>query len=366
MTKGKNIFRGLTLDRDKLPGWIKEYAESKFETYDISEIEHIAATQHRCTINGDSKVVQIDFYYAENGKTTLRPTGKHHDISFELATSILGKLEYNITDNSRSYSVHPLNSDDFLTLTEYLEELEGVRKVFYDENEKNGYTLSQYIGKIGDKITLKYFQNKRLQIQGKPAFLYQEVAYFLSSFFPFDEVVKNQAEFYSVNIRPEEIRQEMEELLPSAYNNILGENLRKILAGSLALQKIDIDLDDYSTFVFPALKTLEGVIKEILLSNDVPYERVEKFGELFGWNATQRKYVYSNLDGAMINDGSVKSALGDLYTYYNKNRHRLFHVESIDAATSLVETKQQADQIIFKVLELIERACTDIMSTTSS
>lgn len=365
MAKEKNIFKGLTLDRDKLPEWIEEYAESKFETYEISEIKHIAATQHRCTINGDYKEVQIDFYYADNGKTTLRPIGKHFDVSFELATSILNKVEYKNIDNSRSYSVHPLNSEDFLFLTEYLEDLEGIKKVGYDENEKNGYTLYQYVGKIGDKITLKYFQNKRLQIQGKPAFLYQEVACFLSPFFPFDEVVKNQAEFYSVNIRPEEIRKEMKELLPSAYN-ILGENLKKILAGSLALQKIDIDLEDYSSFVFPALKTLEGVIKEILLSNGVPDERVEKFGDLFGYNGIQRKYVYSNLNGAMINDGAVKVALGDLYTYYNRNRHRLFHVEAVDAATSIIETKQQADQIISKVLELIEKAHTDIMSTTSS
>ncbi|MDD0822343.1 type II toxin-antitoxin system RnlA family toxin [Bacillus cereus] len=362
--KEKNIFKGLNLDREKLPEWIREYSDGKFESYEMTEIEHVSGTQHRCTITGDCKIVQIDFYYAGNGKTTIRPTGQNHEISFEVATHILGKLEYKQADNSRSYSVRSLQDEVFSFLIEYLEDLKGVHRTHYDENEQNKYNLYQYTSKIGDKITLKYYENKTLQIQGKPAFLYQEVACFLSGYYPFNEVIKNQSEFFSVNIRPEEIIQEMKDLLPQAYNS-LGENLKKILSGSLTLQKVDIPMEDYSPFVFPALKTLEGVIKDILLSQRINYRLVREFGQLFE-RGRNGKYVYINADDAKIDSEVVRTVLATLYNYFHRERHGLFHVANIDASTRVIETKPQADRIISEVICLIEQAYIDITSAVTN
>ncbi|MCU4904554.1 type II toxin-antitoxin system RnlA family toxin [Bacillus paranthracis] len=364
MAKEKNIFKGLNLDREKLPEWIREYSDDKFESYEMTQIEHISGTQHRCTITGDCKIVKIDFYYAGDGKTTIRPTGQNHDISFEVANYILGKLTYKQSDNSRSYSIRSLQEEVFSFLIEYLEDLDEVQRTHHDENERNKYSLYQYTSKIGDKITLKYFENKTLQIQGKPAFLYQEVACFLSGYFPFNEVIKNQSEFYSVNIRPEEIRQEMKELLPQAYNS-LGENLKKILSGSLTLQKVDVPMEDYSPFVFPALKTLEGVIKDILLSEGIDFKLVREFGKLFERDRTG-KYVYINADDAKIDSEVVRAALAALYNYYHRERHGLFHVANIDLTTRVIETKPQADRIISEVIRLIEKTYVDVMSVVAN
>ncbi|TMU83786.1 hypothetical protein FGG79_19005 [Bacillus sp. BHET2] len=366
MSKKTNPFKGLLLDRDRLLDWIQEYAEEKFESFEISPITLVGGVQHRCIIQADSKIMLLDFYFNNDDKTTIRPTvGQNQDVSVEIATHILGKLTYKHTDViSRSYSVHPIDEEELKMILQFFdEELEGVKKINQSYNESNNYTLYQYKSNIGDKLTLKYFGNKRLQIQGKPMFLYQEITCLLSGYFPFDEVIKNQSEFFSVEISPEEIREEMQELMPSAYN-FLGENQKKILSGSLALNKIDIPLEDYSPFAFPALKTLEGVLKSIFLSKGVRIKK-DGFGDYFGYNGVLRKQELLvdklDIDGSVV----VKKVIEDLYNYYNKHRHKLFHVEAIDAATRIIETKQEAETIVSDVLSLIEIAHKELNGVAS-
>lgn len=365
--KQKNIFKGLNLDRDKLPEWIQEFAESKFSSFEISDIHFIGGTQYRCTINADLKEILVDFYYAQDGKTTIRPVGQHMDLSTQIASHIRGKQQFNATDRSGNYSVAPLEKDEVDLLVEYLvTELEGVKKINESYNETQKYTLYQFQSKIADKITLKYYETtRRLQVQGKPMYLYQEVTCFLSAYFPFDEVVKNQSEFFNVEIRPEEIRDEMQELLPSTYN-YLDENLKKILSGSLALQKIDIPLEDFSPFVFPALKTLEGFIKKVLHSNGITITKKDNIGGLFGYNETKRTHVYLSKKGTELKDEVTKSWVETLYNYYHKQRHSLFHVETFDAFTRVIESKEEADLIIAKVLDLMEHAHKEMSEATVS
>lgn len=351
----KNIFRGLHLKRSMLPQWIKEFAEKKFTTFTCSEIELVGGNQYRCTIVGDDKELLVDFYFNKDDKTTIQPkVGQNQDISLELATYILGQLEYKHSDiKSRSYSVHPLPKDEFGLIIEYLEEeLKGVKKIYESRNDTNRYSLYQFKSEIGDKITLTYFDNKRLQIQGKPFFLYQEVTCLLSAYFPFEDVIKNQSEFFSVEISPTEVRDEMKEMLPSAYN-YLNEELKKVLSASLALQKIDIELEDYSSFVFPALKTLEGYLKQIFAGKGILIKK-DGFGKHFGYNGVLNKHELLHDPKKEIGCSLTIEVIETLYNYVYKHRHTIFHAEAIVSATRIIETKQVAEQIIERVISLIE------------
>ncbi|PWW26627.1 RnlA-like RNase toxin of RnlAB toxin-antitoxin system [Cytobacillus oceanisediminis] len=354
----KNIFKALNLDREKLPVIINEFAQKRFSSCEVSDIEHINGTLHRCTIQADYKTILLDLYYLENGKTTLRPSGQHMDISTELAAHIKGNIQFAATDRTGDYSVCPLEEEEFDFIIAFLEEgLEGVKKITESHHEEQKYVLYQFQSSIADKITLKYYKTtSRLQIQGKPMYLYQEVTCLLAKDFQkFDEVIKNQSEFFSIEIKPEEIREEMQELLPSAYN-YLGENQRKILSVSLALQKIDIPLEDYSSFVFPALKTLEGFMKQILTSNGIRLSKKETIGDLFGYNGITARHVYLSKEGKELKDGVTKTWMETLYNYYVKERHSLFHVEDMDVFTRIIESKQEADRIISKIIDMMEKA----------
>lgn len=138
-------------------------------------------------------------------------------------------------------------------------ELDGVQKIEEVLSPDGIYKLFKFVGPTGDKLVLKHFTNGTLQIQGKPLYLYQEVTCFLSQYLPFEQVVHNQEQAYCITIDTTGIQQEIVDLLPKAHK-VIDSTLQKILVSSLAFRKIDINLPDYSSFVLPTLRVLDGFI----------------------------------------------------------------------------------------------------------
>jgi hypothetical protein len=357
----KSRYKGLLLNRENLPQWIEEFADETFTNSDVSEINQISGTHHKCIITGDDKEIILDIYFSNDGKTTISPAaGQHQDIKTELAEFILNRLQFKNADiKSRSFSIKHLEREMFDDLIEYLLQLPGVSQTNQKRNEVNRSELWQFSSKIGDRITLIYYDKKTLQIQGKPLYLYQEVTIFLSAFSDFDEVIKNQQEYFNVEISPREVKDKMKESLPSAYN-ILGDNLKKILAGSLTLQKVDLPFDDFSPVAFPALKALEGYLKGILLKYDINV--VSNFGGIF--KPEGNKHVLNAKTREKIGNNITISVAELLYDFLKKHRHTLFHASGIDADIRIIETKQEADSIIEDVLSLIETTHQDLLAVS--
>ena len=210
--------------------------------------------------------------------------------------------------------------------------------------------LYQYQSKIGDRLTIKYFTNKTLQIQGKPMYLYQEVVCLLAEFFPFDEVVKNQAESYSVPLDPAEVRTEIDGLLPTAHT-VLDQTLINILIASVAFTKIDISLPDYSSFAFPALRALEGYLKYLFKTKGITIPK-----QFTHFNEDKTTGIYHLGPNTIATVGCPKTcqAMEEIYNYLNKNRHGLFHTEAIASATRIISNKKDAHKIIWDTINLIE------------
>lgn len=248
-----------------------------------------------------------------------------------------------------SYSVKG-NDEIFKFVLEYLDELEDVTQTYKDTTGKNGYVLYQYQSKIGDRLTLKYFTNKTLQIQGKPLYLHQEVTCLLSQYFPFDEVVKRQAEIFSVPLDPDEIRLEIQQLLPKAYT-VLDETLIKILTASVSFKKIDIKLPDYSSFAFPALRVLEGYLKYLFSTKGVDVGR--QF-TCFDLDTATKTYRLKPDIIKKVGCDKTCQAMEEIYNYFSKNRHGLFHTEAIAVATRIISDKNEAHGIILHTIKLIE------------
>ncbi|MED4990886.1 type II toxin-antitoxin system RnlA family toxin [Parageobacillus toebii] len=361
--KGNKRFKGLVLDKKKLPQWIREFAEQKFESYRISNIEQVKGPQHKCTIVGDGQEILILFYFNNDGKTSINPyVGKARHIGVELAEYILSKMELNnhLLKNS-SYSLQGVNKEIVDDLIEYLESLQedGVEKLKGAYLPQNKCTIYQFRSSMGDKITITYYDNQTLQVQGKPMYLYQEVNCFLSAYVDFNEIIEKQAEFFETSIEPVDIRNEMQQLLPNAYSS-LNETLRKILSSSLTLRKINVKLEDYTPFVFPALKTLEGYLKGIFKEKGIIVKK-EGFGPYIEFNENEKRHVLKPEIKDKINCKKTELAVERLYNYYNKQRHSLFHAEAIAESNRIISNKQEAEEIISQVIKLIETTHNDIV-----
>lgn len=348
--KSKNIFKGLNIDRKFLLGYIEEFCKNQFTKYAFSELVPINNIQYRCKIIGDNKEVLIDFYFNTNGTTTIQPkVGKNTDLSIKLATEILKRLDYKDSDNF-AYSVTPLEQYESDMLIEYLHSLNGVDCIYKSEIKKNNSTIFQFKSSSGDKITITYYANRRLLVQGKPLYLYQEVTCFLSQYFPFSEMIKKQSEYFSVPIEPEEINEELKFRLPTVYS-LLDEQLKSILSVSLTLRKIDLELKDYSSFVFPALRALEGYIKILFQQKGIIINNREGF-DMMKYNG--RKFEISDEASTIIGCQKTCKAIKECYNYYHKHRHSLFHAETITSSTRIIETKEEADTLINDILFLME------------
>lgn len=139
--------------------------------------------------------------------------------------------------------------------------------------------------------------------------------------------------------------------MPRAYGNI-DEMILKLLSPSISLRKVNIELEDYSCYAFPALRALEGYIKYLFGLKSVTIGHT--FGCAFNNNA-----LYPSI-AAQIGDTVFQNELERLYAYFKKNRHVIFHAEQILIGTTLIEDKHEADEIINAVINLIESSYVNI------
>ena len=210
-----------------------------------------------------------------------------------------------------------------------------------------------FTSKIGDKLTINVYQTGTLTLQGKPAYLYGEAISFLSycNDISVDDIVNSINSFHDVNVKTSEVRNDMEVLMPRAYGNI-DETIIKLLSPSILLRKVNVDLEDYSCYAFPALRALEGYIKYLfgLKGIEIGYN----FANIFNGD------VLTPQIAVRIGDTTFQSEVERLYDYFKKNRHIHFHTEQNLSVTKFIEGKHEADEIINTVLNLIESSYANI------
>lgn len=360
----KNIYRKLNIDREKIPYYINNFCKNNFANFDIEGPLEFKNNQRRYRIITDTREILIDFYYNSDGTTTIQPkVGKNIEDSIKVANHILENLDYKPTNKSMSYSIK-LTEEHFRFVIEYFDELDNCKQIVQTRSDKGRYTLFQYRSSIGDSITFKYFDNNTFQVQGKPCYLYSEITSLLAEFFPFEEIVKKQSEYYCVPLNPKEIDNEIRELCPNAYaifDSYEGK-LKTVLTGSLALRKIDIDLPDYSGFVHPALKVLEGYIVILLNKVNIDYNIKDGFN-MFYYNEFQNKFYLKAEVQSEDKYTNYYNAIEECYNFYHNNRHPLFHIGEIIVDTRIIETKSKADNIINNIIELIERTYSSLIQS---
>lgn len=349
-----NFLKNLNLDRSKIKEQVVEYCTEEFTTYSVSDIRHMNNTLYRCDVSGDTKEIVVDFYFKGNGTTTIKPVGQNPDDSFKIGLYLKTNL-CNTNTARASYSIQSVENEVVTVLIEYLLELNGVAKI--NEDVTDLYTLYKFKSLHGDKVVIKYFINKRLQIQGKPLYLYQEITCFLAEYFPFEDIVKAQSDFFSVSITKEDIQEEFDNLLPSS-KDFLGERLKSILSPALAYRQIDISLPDYTGFVFPVLRALEGYIKLLFQTKNIRIKKRNGFDEYIFFDG--QKHFLRPETTIQINCPDTCHAIERSFNYFNEHRNELFHADGIDANIRLVETKQEAVRIIDKTFQIIEETYTSI------
>ena len=345
----KSIF----IDRNKIIELINEIGSNYWSEFSVSELKKINENIYRCELSAENHKAMLNIFFNNDGTTTILPTGKNLEISSQIKILLESKCKYLNTNLGKTYSIKKLSEGWRKKLIDFLASLEEVKTEERKIDTPPKHKSYIFTSKIGDKLTINIYENGTLLLQGKPAYLYGEAISFLSycNAISLDDIIDSINTFHEVDIKINEVRNDMKILMPEAYKNI-PETILKLLSPSISLRKINIDLEDYSCYAFPVLRALEGYIKYLFDNKGIVIGK--NFGGIFN-----KDKLNSNI-AIQINNSNYQQELERLYLYLKNNRHVIFHTEQILIGTTLIENKHEADEIINTVINLIETSYTNI------
>lgn len=300
----------------------------------------------------DNKEMILQFHFLNDGRTTINyKVGKNQESSRSLAEYIKDKAlvdpRHNIYLSFKNFGEQSLKE-----LMEYLSLVPGI-KLIEDKQIPSGQRIIKFVGEQKDEVTFVYHVNSTLQLQGRPVTLYCQVIAFLSEYLSLGDIIESQSKFIPVPIKIADIEYELDSRMPLAHKK-LDPTTRKMIGTSIAFTKIDIKLPDYTAFVFPVLRSLEGQLKSLFFGKGISILDRDGFGPYFDRNG--RKYHLKPGVQKSIGCSKTCSAIEDSYNYYTNHRHSLFHAEIEPVGSTIIENRDEALRIINTVIEIIEQA----------
>lgn len=348
--------KNLNLDQNKMENDLEKNAKSFFGDTATVNIRN-SGNNKNFEISTGSNVYKICVYYKNDGTTSLCSAGS--PTTHDMTDAFIHKIsqDYSISDKkSISFSIPNIDDSTFQVLLDYFNK--DIKASIITEKTENFYKLIQLKGTTGDLLTIKRYLNGNTQFQGKPLVLYTHLCEFVTEFCSAKEIIAAQQEIYDVRINETEIEREYNSRFIKSKVFLEGE-LKSIILPAFSLKNVQIDLSDYSLFVFPILKGLEGYIRAIFKHFNITTDSKDKsIGSFFAPN--MKKYELNVDTRSIIKDTSVQNALGALYTLYSEERNSIFHVDGGIINTRIIETRDEADSIIEKTVNLIESTYIDM------
>lgn len=358
-------FKELNLDQDRLKDCIEEFW--KINNCQNSTYSKVTDSRYRAKYNQDGSLVTVDFIFSNKGTTTIQTqVGKDFEKGEQLASYLKDNL---VSDSSKCIyvTVNNITHVTFELLLDFFKELKNEdldrSEISFSVNSEDLVKkIVRATSRYKDSLTLTHYQTKNtLLIQGKPLYSYRQVSYFLAKYADLNGFLaiasKGEEAPNAINVDENTVETELKALLPNAYSG-LGDGILKMLRTSYTLKDISIPLQDYGCYVFPALRGLEGVMRQLLFDKgySIQIDNNNSFHGIFYKNQSIRRYLVADEFRRKIGDSKICQALEHCYTYFNQQRHELFHANDFPDSSRFIETKEEANQIIEKVITIIDKA----------
>ena len=288
-----------------------------------------------------------DFLEVEFSKVSGHSNVSYNEKADELANCALTERKKAAIQGENWYSVSYFNADDFNTLVELIKESDvNIDCNIEDKNNKKIYRFTLDSNTV--TVTLYTTGKHKLLVQGKPTYLFQFITSIiieLDENCKIEEVLgsayKMSMDLNNVN----EVYEPIEKGLPHDY----PDGIKRLIRQSVINLKYYLEAEDYSQYVIPALRALEGHLK-YLITNATGTKVIRRFTAFNKDNSGG--YVFTG----KVKEKAKKKSIEICYNYYKSQRDTLVHygdvMGSIDN-TRFIDTKEEADEIIQKCLDLI-------------
>lgn len=261
------------MNRDKIADTIKEHFDVESLVLDETQKN---ALLYKITVR-DEPTAELSVYPRPEGRTTLSiETSGNKELALKIAKTIKAHCEYAEIPSGNLY-IRSFNPDNFDFLKEHLNN--NSVEVDYAKKLQSGHQY-KLIGTQGESLYINLFNNGSLQVQGSSRKLKQIVIDSLTEILSFKEILDIQLQSIDVRISADDAIREMKEMMPESYE-YLGERLISIISPSITFKHINLPLKDFSSFVFPILRGLEGYMKKLFLEKGITITSRDAFGEHF-------------------------------------------------------------------------------------
>lgn len=270
----------------------------------------------------------------------------YNDKADQLAKTALVDLKKIAIKGDHWYTIPYFSQDDFQAFADIIVENDSnISCAIKDYDNKKMYRFSIN----NDMVTVTLFKagNHSLLVQGKNSYLFQVIATTIVELDEKAKVEQIMSSAYRVSIKSDIVDttyKPIEQGLPTNY----PANIKRLIKQAVINLNYYIESEEYSQYAFPALRALEGHIKYLIVTaGGRTNQQFNQFNKNSGGS-----YIYT----ATLTDPAKKVYIENCYNYYKSQRDTSFHFGDIMGATDttrLINTKEEADEIIKKCLELI-------------
>ncbi len=354
MAQSNNIY----IERDGIDTFISELGKSGWADFIAQPLVPVGHL-FRCVFTADLKEGKVDFYFRGDGTVTVRSTTPNSDIS----NSLVDLIVKNSFKNKHENSTCTFSNISPELCARFIDYLKSTGKIGIEEKRIDAPSHTQYKCKssFGDSMAANFYDSGKLVLQGNPAYIFTEAFYFMSvatDDVAIEEIIARKNEAYKSNITISDARSQLKERIPNAYTK-LDDIILKLLSPSISLSKANVEVEDYSCYVFPALKALEALLLYLLSkvsNNSIVVDTKHNFSTVFQPDSTTLKQRLIAKHRKTINNPLHEACLENIYNYLKGTRHVYFHANQVLVLTSMIFDKAEADTILNQILLLFDDA----------
>lgn len=271
---------------------------------------------------------------------------KFNDKADELANLALEDNKCVPIRGAHWFSLSHVQENDIQSICELIKEDYPDMQYNVSQSQNGNKYVVQF---EGSKVVITCYQgrNRKVLVQGKHSMLFQMITSLICELTDVDKIEPILSNAYRIKVDKEKtdnIYQQRCSNLPANY----PANIKSALKQTIVNLTYYIECDDYSMYVFPALRALEGHLKYLFKS--VGINITNKFSQ-FDKNDDGRYYCTT-----AIADANIKAQIEECYNLYNSQRHTLFHFGDLMGqtdSTRIISQKAEADEIMLKCIDLI-------------
>lgn len=323
--------------------------------YDYEGLEKWATKEW----NAKSETARMYVYMLENNYKDLikiefmkvkgHSNNKYNEKADQLAKIALKDRVKSINSGGNWFTIPAFKKEELETIIDLMKEELSELKVNVTCDKDARYVSKLKLEEDEITITLYKTGNKTLMIQGSMSTLFQMFLTYINELLGIDKIKTVINKVCKNNIDNKKIDDDYKKIcpeLPADYPN----SCINLIKQSIINLSYYVEAVDYSQYVFPALRALEGHIKYICNKNGIIVTRTF---DVFDLDKTNNRYFLTSKQKIST---QTKQYIEKLYNYYVLNRHTLFHIGDIIGLadnTRTIETKNEADEIIREVLIMI-------------